>query len=149
MIATNHALTGALVATAIGEPLLGLPAALLSHFVIDAIPHWNYQVPGGPRLRQTVIGFDILSSAIVIIILAWALDVNFWLFALGGMLAILPDTMWLPNIISDKLTEKDGSSLLHMLRRLHKKIQWSETTKGLFIELAYLVSLLIITFYEG
>jgi hypothetical protein len=45
MTGINHAVTGALVAAAINKPALALPAALLSHFAADIIPHWNYRAP--------------------------------------------------------------------------------------------------------
>ncbi|MBX4190997.1 hypothetical protein KW794_02825 [Candidatus Saccharibacteria bacterium] len=41
MTATNHALTGAALAMLIKRPELAIPAAFLSHFVLDAIPHYN------------------------------------------------------------------------------------------------------------
>ncbi len=39
MRAVNHALTGALIGLTVSEPLLALPAALVSHYILDAIPH--------------------------------------------------------------------------------------------------------------
>lgn len=45
MILTNHAITGAMLATLTpNQPLLGFTAGFLSHFVLDAIPHWDYSL---------------------------------------------------------------------------------------------------------
>lgn len=41
MTATNHALTGAAIAMLIKRPELAIPMAFLSHFALDAIPHYN------------------------------------------------------------------------------------------------------------
>lgn len=36
-----HAIVGATIATKIGNPLLALPLAFLSNFLLDLLPHWN------------------------------------------------------------------------------------------------------------
>ncbi len=42
MTATAHALAGAVIATKISNPFIGLPLAFLSHFILDTIPHWDF-----------------------------------------------------------------------------------------------------------
>lgn len=149
MVAINHALTGAFAAVAIGRPALALPAAFLSHFVIDSLPHWNYQIPYGPKLRQTIIGFDLIASTLILLFLGLALDIDFWLFLLGGLLGMLPDVMWLPYIISGRPSPRDKDTPLHILRRFHVKVQWSETTKGLIVEVAWFILMLSAVLYIG
>ena len=149
MVVINHALTGAFTAVAIVRPALALPAAFLSHFVIDSLPHWNYQVPHGPKLRQTVIGFDIIASTFILIFLGLTLNVDFWLFFLGGSLGMLPDLMWLSYIISGRPSPRDKNTPLHILRRFHVKIQWSETTKGLAVEVTWFILMLSAVLYIG
>ena len=46
MLETPHVAVGAAIATKVGNPYLALPLALLSHFVMDKVPHWN------PHLNQ-------------------------------------------------------------------------------------------------
>lgn len=41
MIELPHTVVGAAIAVKIGNPALALPLALVSHFVLDPIPHWN------------------------------------------------------------------------------------------------------------
>lgn len=41
MTATAHALIGASIAAKITNPYLGIPLAVLSHFLLDLIPHWD------------------------------------------------------------------------------------------------------------
>ena len=41
MLETPHALVGAAIATKIPDPLIALPLAFASHFVLDMVPHWN------------------------------------------------------------------------------------------------------------
>lgn len=136
MTGINHAVTGAVVAAAIKQPALALPAAFLSHFVIDSLPHWNYWVPSQRRFRKWVIFSDMLLSLVLLGAVAFSLvGVDWWVVLLGGLLAISPDLMWLPYLIVGKPAPADTSSPLHRLRRFHLRIQWSETIPGLLFEL--------------
>ena len=45
MILTTHAVIGAGIATLVPQnPALGVGVAFASHFLLDAIPHWDYQL---------------------------------------------------------------------------------------------------------
>ena len=45
MVLTPHALVGAAVAGAVPEhPVTGFILGFLSHFILDAIPHWDYDL---------------------------------------------------------------------------------------------------------
>jgi hypothetical protein len=147
MTAVNHALTGATVAAAINRPILSLPAALLSHFVIDALPHWNYKLPG--IYRQLAIMFDITLSLSLLVVLAVTVDASQRLIIAGGFLGILPDLMWAPHIFYGQPSPTDRLNLLHKLRRLHIKIQWSETRKGAYVEAAWFIAMLFLIYQVG
>ncbi len=41
MLETPHVVIGAAIATKIPNPLLAIPLAFASHFILDRIPHWN------------------------------------------------------------------------------------------------------------
>lgn len=41
MLETPHVVVGAAIATKITNPLLSIPLAFCSHFILEAIPHWN------------------------------------------------------------------------------------------------------------
>jgi len=147
MTGINHALTGAAVAAAINRPVLALPAALLSHFVTDGIPHWDYQFKPHIARRQLVMLADLALSAGLLLFLALAVDANPWLIIAGGLLGILPDTMWLNFFITGKPSETHKPKHpIHLLRRFHFKIQWSETTQGIFIEALWFAAVLDLTF---
>jgi hypothetical protein len=40
MTATNQVLTGAVLGMVLANPWVALPAAFLSHFVLDSVPLW-------------------------------------------------------------------------------------------------------------
>ena len=41
MLATNHVLAGSIIGAAVGDPIAGFGLGVLSHLVMDAIPHWG------------------------------------------------------------------------------------------------------------
>jgi len=41
MTATGHAIIGTVIAAKIADPVLAAPLALASHFLADALPHWD------------------------------------------------------------------------------------------------------------
>ena len=41
MTATAHALIGASIAAKVANPYLAIPLAILSHFLLDLVPHWD------------------------------------------------------------------------------------------------------------
>lgn len=49
MILTPHILTGALIGMKLENPILGSLFAFLSHYLLDAIPHWEYNFIKEPQ----------------------------------------------------------------------------------------------------
>ena len=41
MLETPHVIVGAAIATKIPDPLIAIPLAFASHFVLEMVPHWN------------------------------------------------------------------------------------------------------------
>lgn len=41
MTATGHAIIGTIIAAKVGNPSFAIPLAIVSHFIADAIPHWD------------------------------------------------------------------------------------------------------------
>lgn len=41
MLETPHVLVGAAIATKIPNPLIAIPLAFASHFILEMVPHWN------------------------------------------------------------------------------------------------------------
>lgn len=94
MLITPHFITGVLVGETLGahSKPLALAASFSSHFILDAIPHWN------PKYPKRLITFDtaVLIIDAVICFLSMILismKRGYWnWFDLGcGILAILPD----------------------------------------------------------
>jgi len=71
MTATAHALIGASIAVKVVNPILGIPLAIISHFVADLIPHWdagtNHRQKSLMRLRVEA-ALDVLLGSYTIIL---------------------------------------------------------------------------------
>lgn len=106
MIELAHAATGGLIAYKIGNPLLSLPLAFASHFLIDLLPHWNPHLGRekkklGKIKKETflVVILDCLAGLAIGLYLASLVWPNAWqaLFIIGGCFAgILPDLIEAP-----------------------------------------------------
>ena len=72
MTATAHALIGASLAVKIANPILGIPIAILSHFIADLVPHWdagtNHKKKSMNRLRFEAVLDVLLGFALVFLI---------------------------------------------------------------------------------
>lgn len=61
MLETPHAIVAAAIATRIPNPLVSLPLALASHFILEKVPHWNPHLNtetekyGKPTRQSTII----------------------------------------------------------------------------------------------
>lgn len=129
MTAPNHALTGAVIGLAVTNPWLALPLAFLSHFVLDAIPH--YDVPGGSNAERIdsrqmfyiqIVGGALLCFGVVLGLFL-AHPENWLLAAVCAFVATLPDLLSYPRFLSVKQT---GVDPLHKwwFWRVHHNIQW-------------------------
>jgi hypothetical protein len=63
LLETPHVLVAAAIAYKIGNPLLALPLALGSHFILEKVPHWN------PHLNTEIRKYGKLTSTTMKIIL--------------------------------------------------------------------------------
>lgn len=93
MLVTPHAVAGATIAVLIPHPLFALPLALGSHYVLDAIPHWQeclppYKVTTASLIRVPV---DVLLSTGIVWAIALAYPANAALICAGALTANIPD----------------------------------------------------------
>src|SRR4029079_4155802 len=141
----NHAATGALVAVAIHNPWIGLPAAFLSHFVIDVIPHWDY-FEGNFRMRQIALAIDITLTLYLLLVLALTVDASRRLVIAGGFLGMAPDLMWAPYLLTGKFSKVNKKTPLHLARRFHFWVQIKEFPNGIYIEAAWFVLMMYLIY---
>jgi hypothetical protein len=97
MLSISHAVTGAFIASALPHPLLFIPLAFISHFVLDYIIHYDIGVTiKTHHLSKIQIVFweslDLL-GAVILVALFWQQtpDHFTWQIWLGALAAITPD----------------------------------------------------------
>lgn len=138
MTATNHMLAGALVAVAVKQPLLAVPLAFASHFVLDSLPHFGYPNHMGfgealkKRLTIVMLGYDVL--ALILLILLFADKVSL-LIVSCAFTAITPDLVWLYRYF---FFERKGlPSPRGPITKFHQWVQWGERPWGIAVEVIF------------
>ena len=154
MTATNHALTGAAIALSVKSPVLAIPLAFVSHFLLDAIPHYN-----PPKITKDVFTnhFDAWSKKMqyrsfrfiywtdmlllaAILIVVFLLDIStasVWTVFFSCVAAVAPDFV---------------GGILYLLRikkvdlftRFHIWFQWMERPWGIYVELIWFILMLLL-----
>lgn len=84
MLETPHVIVGAAIAAKIPNPYIAIPAAFLSHFVLERVPHWN------PHLNTELKKYGkITNKSLKVIIVD-----SFLALGIGSFIAYqaLPDT---------------------------------------------------------
>lgn len=135
MTATNHVLTGALIAASLPEPIIAVPLAFTSHFLLDALPHY-----GRSKIALTdkrffmILSTDIWVASTILILLFTAKPLHWQLMIVCAIVSASPDLLWLPYWIR------------HLRGKVYKKsfvvvvlgrIQWAERPWGWTIELLF------------
>lgn len=91
MLSTPHLLVGAAIVRAIPDPFISLPLALLSHFALDSIPHWDGspKAPFGLKTSILVI-IDYALGASLVFIFTYGFENQYFIW-LGAFLGTAPD----------------------------------------------------------
>lgn len=84
MLETPHVVVGAAIATKIPNPLISIPLAFASHFVLEKVPHWN------PHLNTETKKFGRPTKNSTIIVIADVITSLVFGFFIAGK--VLPDT---------------------------------------------------------
>lgn len=126
MLATPHTVLGILIATKIQNPVFALPLALLSHFALDLIPHWDFFT------FRDKIGKKEKLEVVADFLVGFSLGMFFTLRALPNQgqaatiflscaLANLPDAIEAPYVfLGYKNKFIDG--MIKFQRRLHSRL---------------------------
>lgn len=133
MTTSNHIFTGAIIALVVKQPQIALPLAFVSHFVLDALPHYGYDGHGygaafKQRLTFVVESINIVGVPLLIYTLRGQ---SVWVW-LAAILAISPDFMWVYRYFwfERKGLNPPGGPLT----RFHHWVQWCEVRWGWPIE---------------
>lgn len=136
-------LVGAAITQFIPDPFISIPLAVGSHFVFDAVPHWDGSAPKPPFKRRQVLtaAGDYLLGLTIIFLLTRG-NFNASLLFAGAVAATLPDIFQGILSIFNYLFKKQ---YLASFTRFHVGIQGrlpillGLTTSSVVSLLAYLV----------
>lgn len=147
MTATNHGLAGAAIALSLHNyPAVALALAFASHFVLDSVPHFGFDEIGGHLKIKKSLFFKILLAdatllaALMVFLLARGAPILVFscLFLAGS-----PDFVWAYRYIFQEKLGKIKPGPMNALSQFHSKIQWSQTTRGVIVEIPVMIALFI------
>jgi len=136
MTATNHIVTGALIATALHNPLVAVPVAFLSHFAMDCLPHFGKKTYKTVEFVQLLVA-DVFLASVLLLILIIARPDHWLLLIACGIVAASPDLMWIAKFIHKVKTGEAFPKPKYLITRFHHFIQWGERPWGMAIELPW------------
>ena len=142
MTMTNHFLVGAVIALTVEQPVVAVPLAFLSHFILDSLPHYGEGKNGieyrPSRASLTMYVIDILAwSALMVYLLV---NGQFYAMVLG-LVAFSPDVVWIYRAVKKYFT--GISKPRNALSRFHESMQ-REYLWGWFPEIILAVVLIIL-----
>ncbi len=104
MLSISHAAVGAFIAVKVANPALAVPLILLSHYLADAVPHWDAGtgLSKGGKSPSLAVKHEIVDLALAAVLvlamfpLSSPLDLSspqIW----GAFLALIPDILEAPR----------------------------------------------------
>lgn len=154
MLLTPHTFAGIAIAALISNPIVAVPLAFISHFILDKTPHWDFysNTQKEERLkgwRPLAVMADLVVGVAVGLIATlyflWVVkDSTLALTSfLSGIAAVLPDILEGPYIFMDK-----EPKILSYMTNIQRKLQfqaplpWGILTQLLVIAISiYLIFL--------
>ena len=139
MTVTNHVMAGAIIAVAVQKPELAIPLAFISHFVLDALPHFgrvadNVFERNKNKLFRTVVSIDTVLSLSLLVLLPFLLHnkVDWWVTFVCILAAVCPDFVWVYRFFGE--IKSRNYKKIGWFSRFHKWIQWGERPWGIILE---------------
>jgi hypothetical protein len=143
MTATNHAITGAVIAGLIRNPAIAIPVAFATHFAMDALPHFGLDEEdvfkrNKDKIFRLILAGDVCLAALALIATPIFLrdTLSAWIVVACMFACMSPDLIWgwhfYHEIKSRKIRVKKWFSKFHLW------VQWSQLPKGAFVEIAWL-----------
>ncbi|MEN8253341.1 MAG: hypothetical protein ABFQ62_03130 [Patescibacteria group bacterium] len=131
MLSIAHGVTGAFIATKIGNPLISFPIIIASHFFEDWLPHWDVGtgLSRGLRTKKDAFLYELVDLAVMSALLYWFWQLGnpeiAWQAYYGAFVGLLPDFIAAPKVFLninlffakpiDKLHDMFHNSIPHKL----------------------------------
>lgn len=130
MLTTPHVLTGAALGVATGNPIAGFAAGVVSHFILDAIPHtdpgtWRMDepYPFKPVAGEWAIGIvDLFVAFYLLLFLAGEAPLVAAAPIAGVVGAMVPDVLGLSPLFWPRLAT---FPIVQRYLAFNKRLQWT------------------------
>jgi hypothetical protein len=157
MILTTHAIVGGALASLFpSHPVVAFAAGFASHFVIDAIPHWDYPLqsisaaPGRrnkmkldrPLLQDLVmIGFDGFAGLALAVGL-FATSATVLTIVVGALAAMLPDPLRLLHSLFPRREPLKSLQRFHRWIHTKRRLEWPIGVSSQIVFVATVIGLM-------
>lgn len=140
MLLLTHTIAGAVIGEKINNPLFVIIIALASHFLLDWIPHWSYDVPNKFDPRELIkILPDIIPTCLVYLTFIFSYPGSWKMISLGVTFAILPDFLTLTHYIPGL------NKIFKPFNQWHGQLQvHDEKILGLLTQVVFISMLIIV-----
>ncbi len=146
MILFCHLLVGAAIATKIQIPFLALILAFLSHYLLDALPHYEYSIKNIQTKQWKKTKLEFLKIALDFcagIALIFAISEKQLIIFAGAILAVLPDaSTFFYLITSNKILKLHD--VFHKAVHFNKNSEFTKTKSFLFLGILTQISITIL-----
>lgn len=152
MLETPHVAVGIAIASKVTNPLISLPLALASHFILDKTPHWNphlnLELRDYGKVKPKTKLFITADSTLALVIGLYAVynqlpntNMAMIVFA-GAFLSVLPDVVEIPHYFLEIRTK-----LMDTYIKWQKSIQFDVEIKlGIAIQTIVTLASLFVAF---
>ncbi len=141
MRAINHALAGALIGLMVSQPEIALIAAVVSHYICDAIPHYGSSAAGVTELKSRAFRDSLYADAVACFVLVVVLAVlhprHWFLAAVCAFMAAAPDFFSINRFLAVRQGKKWRPNAYS---KFASGIQWFERPIGGVVEVAWFVA---------
>jgi len=145
MTGTSHLATGAIIGVTVANPLIAVPAALMSHLILDTFPHYGEDVENPNQARWLAV--TLPDGVTVLAMAGFLLSQGYIAPLLVGLVAVSPDTPFIIEVIRNRLfgTTPDFENR-SAFTKFHSRIQRLERPWGWTLEIVYAVIFGLILF---
>ncbi len=152
MLSTAHVLVGAALGSVTGDVYLAALAGLLSHHVMDLVPHWD---PGSwhypnKQFKWTKRDWQVAIIDNIIFVLIWLLLLGLfwgqplmWPVLVGGFMAVFPD-IWHHIPLWKNFTRRFTKSWFGFHQSVHSTVPANNWVLGVFTQVFISVTSIIV-----
>ncbi len=153
MILSIHALAGAALGSSIANPLESSVLALISHYFIDSLPHFDYKVENlkeGNLKSDSIhpeflkITVDLIISSAIIVFVIYKNPENILSILMGSFFGLFPDGLILAHFIFEK---NISNSFIGKLLLSHYEFHYKTHSKTYSVNAAAAIIQLILMIF--